>query len=53
MNILEIIEREQKIALSHYNFHRKYENDYGLKQYFNGQRAILRKIKRKIKLNLK
>lgn len=47
--LLEIIEQEQKKANEHYVFHRHQGDKYGLAQYFDGQRTILRKLKRKVK----
>ncbi len=47
--LLEIIEQEQKEAKESYYFHRHRGNQYHLAEYFNGQRSILRKLKRKVK----
>lgn len=46
---IKMIEKEQSRALNSYNFHLRDGNRYGLLQWFNGQRAMLRRLKRKIK----
>lgn len=43
--LIKTIEDEQKIANGHYKYHCSQEKDYNLRYWFNGQRAILRKLK--------
>ena len=46
---IQQVEQEQKQALEGYRFHKQNGDKYGLAQWFNGQRALIRKLKRKIK----
>ncbi len=47
--VIAILEREAKQASENYKFHLAEGDKYNLKTYFDGQRAIIRKLKTEIK----
>lgn len=46
---LEMLNKAGKRANEHRKFHLGQKNDYGFVSYFDGQRAVIRKMKAQIK----
>lgn len=44
-----ILNKEASAANEHYKFHKENGDKYNLSQWFNGQRALVRKLKSEIK----